>query len=137
MEPVISPVSTGGGKTPAPDQPRPGVSAPPAAPEPSASRMDSIEISSAGQAALQQAVQAQASAPKTAVEKAPGDLQIRYNQDLGVLQAKVIDPMTHRVLREIPPDDVLRMATHVRNFFRERSRKVSASAESSQAGTEG
>ena len=137
MDPVISPVSTGGGgQSPAPEPSHPGAAAaPPVAPKP---RVDSIEISVAAQAALQQAAQNQAPPPKVAVERPQGDLQIRYNQDLGVLQAKVIDPMTRQVIREIPPDDVLRMANHIRTYFRERTRKVSSPAASSGlTGSEG
>ena len=137
MSEPIRPISTGGGQSPVPvpvPEPRSGASG---APEvPALPRRDSVEISAAAQAAHQQAVQQQVSAPKVEqAAKSQGDLQIRYNQDLGVLQAKVVDPMTRQGIREIPPDDVLRMATHIRTYFRERGRKTAPAAGSSRTST--
>ena len=133
MSEPIRPIVTGGGQSSAPEPRASGSGAPEA---PALPRQDRVEISIAAQAALQQAVQQQISAPKAEASAKPqGDLQIRFNRDLGVLQAKVVDPMTRQVILEIPPDDVLRMATHIRTFFRERGRRVASSAGSSRTGT--
>ena len=120
------PVATEGEPTPAKQ---------PAAPP----RLDKVEISAAGQAAAVEAVrihgvapaavQAPSKAPPAEAPREDGSVSINFNKDLGILQAKIVDPVTHEVIREIPPDDVLKMAARIRTFFKERATSAARAEE--------
>lgn len=126
------------------------------APAPEAPR-DTVDISAAAQVAAEasaQALKAQ-QAPKKGPEPAPQpeasaskglapNISFNYNKEVGILQAAVVDPVTHKVIRQIPPDEVLKMGLRFRNFVRERfeaAEKVSDAPtvgfESGQEGDEG
>ena len=86
---------------------------------------DTVDISTAAQAAAStQALKVQNQANKVAAEapQAPSaqgfapSISFNYNKDMGVLQAAVVDPVTHKVIRQIPPDEVLKMGARFRNL---------------------
>ncbi len=87
---------------------------------PAPPRRDSVEISTAARSAVLEVIKAQAAPSKEDGEaKQDGSVSINFNKDLGILQAKIVDPVTHQVIREIPPDEILKMASRIRTFFKE------------------
>lgn len=111
----------------APAAPSPAPNKP--APAPGLPKRDSVEISVAAQVAAVEAFRTQVSsalpggantAPDALPKQEGGNVSIRYNGDIGVLQAKVVDPVTNEVIREIPPDAALQAAVRIRSYFRDR-----------------
>lgn len=86
---------------------------------------DSVNISAAAQAAAEASakahkVQNDVRKPDTPqASSSPGlapSISFNYNKDMGILQAAVVDPVTHKVIRQIPPDEVLKMGVKFRNL---------------------
>ena len=106
---------------------------------------DSVDISAAAQAAAEasaralkvqaqtkeSAGQAAAAAKDSEVQSLAPNISFNYNKEVGILQAAVVDPTTHKVIRQIPPDEVLRMGLRFRNLVKqnlEAAHKVSGQA---------
>ena len=147
VQPEGSGSAPAAGSAPSPVRPASG-------PAPEAPR-DTVDFSASAQAAAEasarvlQARQASrgdgASSPeKPLLEGLSPNISFNYNKEVGILQAAVVDPVTHKVIRQIPPDEVLKMGLRFRNFVKERldaAQKVSDTAtvgfESGQAGDSG
>ena len=131
VEGIVKVQGEGNGSAPAAGAPAaPG--RPASAPAPEAPR-DTVDISAAAQAASEataRALKAQeqarnsggASSPEPSpIEALAPNISFNYNKEVGILQAAVVDPTTHKVIRQIPPDEVLKMGVRFRNIVKEQA----------------
>jgi flagellar protein FlaG len=53
------------------------------------------------------------------LENLPSDLKFQVDEESGYVICKVVNPVTREVIRQYPPDEVVKMAKHIKAFLQE------------------
>ena len=52
------------------------------------------------------------------------NIQFNFNKELGILEATVIDSKTHKILRQVPPQDVLELQSRIHQYAKSRAQRA-------------
>ena len=52
------------------------------------------------------------------------NIQFNFNKELGILEATVIDAKTHKILRQVPPQDVLELQSRIHQYAKSRAERA-------------